>query len=191
MNTHEKINELLVHFVLGELTEQQSSEVTTHLADCKRCSNELKRLEALVECTEQIRELSADKQMCESAKQMIFATIGGEETKQSALRQNVRLAFIWRTITKSPITRLAAAAVIILAISLFIVYLGPSEQVGAPKVLEVSKSPAEMMTAISLTMAYRRGGIEAVEQQCEKAIEMLGPRPATMTVKELLRGSNG
>jgi hypothetical protein len=47
-----------------------------------------------------------------------------------------------------------------------------------------------MMTAMSLTIAYRRGGLEAVEQQCEKAIEMLGPRPKTISVQELLEDFN-
>ena len=98
---------------------------------------------------------------------------------------------IWRTILKSPITKLAAAAVIIVAIGLFIAHRGPGEQPGAPKVSQVAKSPAEMMTAISLTMAYRRGGIEAVEEQCEKALKMLGPRPKSLSVRELLTGTNG
>jgi hypothetical protein len=40
-------------------------------------------------------------------------------------------------------------------------------------------------------MAYRRGGIEAVEQQCEEAVEKLGPQPAKIMVKELLTKSNG
>lgn len=98
---------------------------------------------------------------------------------------------IWRIILKSPITKLAAAAVIIVAIGLFIAHLGPGDQPGAPKVSQVAKSPAEMMTAISLTMAYRRGGIEAVEEQCEKAFEMLGPRPGRITVQEILAELNG
>lgn len=49
MNTHEKINELLAGFVLGELSEQQESEVKMHLAECGQCRTELKRLEALLE----------------------------------------------------------------------------------------------------------------------------------------------
>jgi hypothetical protein len=48
-----------------------------------------------------------------------------------------------------------------------------------------------MLTAMSLTMVYRRGGIEALERQCEQAIEMLGPRPTSLSLKQLLEDSNG
>ena len=71
MNKHERLNKLLVDFVLGELSQQQEAEVRTHLIECHQCSSELKRLEALLECTGHISELSADKRMCESAKQAV------------------------------------------------------------------------------------------------------------------------
>ena len=94
-----------------------------------------------------------------------------------------------RIIILSRMIKLAAAAVIIAGIGL-LVHFGPWEKVDTPIVTKVAKSPIEMMTAMSLTMAYRRGGIEAVEEQSEKAIRMLGPRPANLTVKQLLAGTN-
>ncbi len=97
---------------------------------------------------------------------------------------------IWRIIFKSPITKLAAAAVIIVAIGLFIAYQDSRKQESA-QVVSVSKSPAEMLTVASLNMAYRHGGIEAVERQCDEAIEKLGPQPAKITVKKLLTEFNG
>ncbi len=60
MKEHERINKLLEDFALGELSQQKETEVKTHLAECHQCSIELKRLETLLECTERIRELSAD-----------------------------------------------------------------------------------------------------------------------------------
>jgi hypothetical protein len=83
----------------------------------------------------------------------------------------------------------AAAAVIIVAIGLIavVVHRGPDEQIGS----SFEESPTKMMSAISLTMAYRRGGIEAVDQECEKAIRMFGPKPAGLTVKQLLTKTNG
>jgi len=106
-------------------------------------------------------------------------------TRQASPRQ----PNIWRTILKSPITKLAAAAVIIAGIGLYaiLVHQGPGEQ-PVPKVV---KSPTKMMSAISLTMAYRRGGIEAVDEQCEKVIRMLGPRPLSLTLGQLLAENNG
>ena len=85
--------------------------------------------------------------------------------------------------------KLTAAAVIIVAIGLIAVFVhrDPGEQVGS----SYGQSPTKMMSAISLTMAYRRGGIEAVDQECEKAIRMLGPKPAGLTVKQLLTKTNG
>jgi len=75
MGKHEQINRLLVDYVLGELSQEQLSEIKTHLTECQRCSGEVKRLEALLECTGQMSELSVDEQMCESAKKALFATI--------------------------------------------------------------------------------------------------------------------
>ena len=124
MNTHKKINELLTGFVLEELSQQQRSEVKKHLAECGQCRSELKRLEALLECTSRISELSADKQMCESARQALFAKLESEETKAPTPRPNISLAFIWRTIMKTRITKLAAAAAIIVIAALSISYLG-------------------------------------------------------------------
>jgi hypothetical protein len=83
----------------------------------------------------------------------------------------------------------AAAAVVIVSIGLFavLVHEGPGEQ-SVPKVPE---SPTKMMTAMSLTMAYRRGGIEALDEQCEKAVRILGPRHLRLTLGQLLKETNG
>jgi hypothetical protein len=94
-------------------------------------------------------------------------------------------------ILKKPITKLAAAALIIVTISFLITHLGPSEKADTTDVTTVTKSPADMQTILSLNIAYRRGGIEAVDRQCKKAIEMLGPRPTKITIKQLLTEFNG
>jgi hypothetical protein len=43
-----------------------------------------------------------------------------------------------------------------------------------------------MMTMMSLQAVYRRGGTEALDRQFDKALEMLGPRTTSMSLKELL-----
>jgi len=94
-----------------------------------------------------------------------------------------------RIITLSRMIKLtAAAAVIIVSIS-FYVHQGPGEQNDTTIVLEVAESPAEIMTMKSLKIAYRRGGIEGIENQCEKALKILGPQPASLSLGELLNGS--
>lgn len=97
---------------------------------------------------------------------------------------------IWRTIIKSKITKLTAAAVIIAGVGFFLVHRGPDEQVDTLKISEVTKSPAEMMTVMSLTLAYRKGGMNAVEKQCDQAFKTLGPRPASISVQELFAEFN-
>lgn len=96
---------------------------------------------------------------------------------------------IWWALYQSPITKLAAAAVIIVGIGLlaFYVHQGPGEQ-HPPK---VTASPTKMMTAMSLTMAYRRGGIDAVDRQCEMAVRMLGTKPLRLNLGQLLAENNG
>ncbi len=96
---------------------------------------------------------------------------------------------IHRIILKSPISKLAAA-VIIVAISFFIVRQGPSEQADTT-VSKAAKSPVEMMTALSLERAFRRGGIEAIEKQCKQAFKPIGPRPRRLSVEQILAEFNG
>ncbi len=96
-----------------------------------------------------------------------------------------------RIIILSRMIKLAAAALIIVAISFFIAHQGPSEQGRTTRVLEVAESPSEIMTMRSLTIAYRRGGIEGIENQCEKALKILGPQPASLSLGDLFNGSNG
>ena len=98
---------------------------------------------------------------------------------------------IWVVIFKSSITKIAAAAVVIVAIGLFIAYRGPGEQGDKPRISQTASSPADMMTAMSLTMAYRRGGIEALERQCEQALKMLGSRPISLSLRDIFENSNG
>jgi len=95
-----------------------------------------------------------------------------------------------RIITLSRMMKLtAAAALIIVAISFFIAHQGPSEQGGITRVLEVAESPSEIMTMKSLKIAYSRGGIEGIENQCEKALRILGPQPASLSLGDLFNGS--
>jgi len=97
-----------------------------------------------------------------------------------------------RVIIQNRMIRLvAAAAVIVVVISLFIFYQDSDEQIDTAMASISTKSPAELLTVASLNMAYRRGGIKAVEQQCEEAVDKLGPQPAKITVKELLSEFNG
>ncbi|NIP26841.1 MAG: hypothetical protein GWN67_21455 [Phycisphaerae bacterium] len=104
---------------------------------------------------------------------------------------STRRPSIWRIVCHSPITKLVAAAVIIVAIGFFIVHQRPSEQDDTTTVSKVTKSPVELMTAISLERAFRRGGIEAVEKQCREVFKPIGPRPRSLSFEQILAEFNG
>lgn len=111
----------------------------------------------------------------------------------SAEKARTRRQSIWRAVCQSPITKIAAAAVITVAIGLIAVFVHrrPGEKPDNNKVSEIAKSPIEMMTAMSLERAFRRGGIEAVEDQCRKAFRTIGPRPGSLSVEQILAEFNG
>ncbi len=94
-------------------------------------------------------------------------------------------------ILRSRTAKLATAAVILVAVGLMMVYRNPPAPQQPPQTVSVAKSPAEMLTAMSLNIAWRRGGIEAVDEQSSKAFEMLGSQPAKASIQELLLELNG
>ena len=154
MSKHENINELLVDFALGELSQRQEAEVKTHLTECPQCSNELKRLEALLERTGSIRELSSNEQTCDSAKQAIFAAVESEEIKLAS-----RPVSIWRTIMKSPVTKLAAAAVIVIAVFIVINQFGDS--------IDGTTTAFAQITENMKKMSWMHGVVETTGERLE------------------------
>ena len=147
MSTHEQIKELLTDYALRELPEQKSSEVKQHLADCQQCRTELKKLEAVLECADSMKELPADEQAFESAKESLLEAVADEETKQPTPRPTIRLDLIWSTIMKSRITKLAAA-VIIIAVLASLPFLGGKDSgIALATVLErINQTNAYMYT---------------------------------------------
>jgi len=97
---------------------------------------------------------------------------------------------IVRIVARSRAAGLGAAAAIIIAVGLLMIQSTPPEQAHAPT-RNVAKSPADMLSVMSLSMAYRRGGIEAMDDQSNEAFEMLGSQPAKVSIQELLTESNG
>ncbi len=100
-------------------------------------------------------------------------------------RPSTRPFGLLRSLIRHRITQVAAAAAIMIIIGLLIAYPGPGEQE------QVVKSPAEMVTAMSYRMAYRDGGMEAVEKQCDEAVKLLGPSRASSSLGDLAGDLNG
>ncbi len=97
----------------------------------------------------------------------------------------------WLIIAKSRFTKFAAAAVIIIGVGFFIRFNPPAEQIDDTAVVAVGKTPAQMVSLASLNLAYRRGGMEAVDKQYEKAFKRTGPRPVKLTIEDLFAELNG
>ncbi len=80
---------------------------------------------------------------------------------------------VWRIIVQRPLAKFAVAAVIIVAVGLLLTHHSRNKRAEKPEIAQTLKSPAEMLTIASLNLAYRRGGMEAAEQQSRKALKLV------------------
>jgi hypothetical protein len=115
MRTHEKIKDQLIDFVLGELGEERSQSVREHAAACSNCRDEIERLKALFDCTEKLKHVSVDENLCASADQRILTLTADEKQKPKTLRPSFGLKLLKGTFMKNRMTKLAAAAAIVIA----------------------------------------------------------------------------
>jgi len=81
---------------------------------------------------------------------------------------------------------LTAAAVIIVVISLFLGRNGHTPDIPAPTPPET-----RLISMMSLRASYQRGGFDALDKQFRETLDMLGPRSSSVSMKELLEGTNG
>lgn len=86
----------------------------------------------------------------------------------------------------------AAAAVLAIAIPLLMLQPEPSQQIVVQD--PVQASPVKQLNMLSLTLAYHRGGIEAVDRQSSQAYAELGTQRGEtkgLSMQELLSEGNG
>jgi len=96
------------------------------------------------------------------------------------------------TILRSRTMRLAAAAAVTIAVTALL--LTPDRRTpnrSAPQPQLIAQSPTMMVSMMSLRMAYQRGGWEALDRQFRDTLGQLGPGPSSLSMKQLLEGSNG
>ena len=88
------------------------------------------------------------------------------------------------------LAKITAAAVIILAVSLFVDYRRPGNQINdsdTSKVVPASASPSEMMSVISLNLIFRDGDMEAIEKHLDKAERKTKPKlKEHLTIDQLI-----
>ncbi|MBN1505627.1 MAG: hypothetical protein JW955_02205 [Sedimentisphaerales bacterium] len=79
---------------------------------------------------------------------------------------------------------LAVAAAIAVAVGLFV--LGRNGRGPGPLPEPTVKSQAQqMMSMMSLRMAYRRGGLDALDRQLQDTLNEFGPRSSSVPIQEL------
>ena len=98
---------------------------------------------------------------------------------------------IWRIIIKNRIVQLAAAAVVLIAVCWFAVSNKtepvPQKTKESMVTVKPQKTPAELTSVISLNMAFRDGGMDAVERQFQKAgKKVCSKSKERLTIEQLL-----
>jgi hypothetical protein len=91
--------------------------------------------------------------------------------------------------------RLLVRAAAVIAIVAFVILLThrQSDKRVEPTVATFveDRSPAKMLSVPSLSLAYSRGGLDAVDEQSKKAFKLLGQKNTNVSIGELLNENNG
>lgn len=124
-----------------------------------------------------------DKQVLDDS----FAAM--EETfraKSKACQLSVR-----SVILQNRTMKLAAAAVIIVVTGLLLTRDRQRPNGTGQEHQLVAQSPTKMVSMMSLRMAYQRGGLDALDRQFRETLNVLGPGSSSLSMQQLLEGSNG
>ncbi|MHC4354528.1 MAG: hypothetical protein ACYS0H_17630 [Planctomycetota bacterium] len=113
-----------------------------------------------------------------------FEVLLSRRVKAGSSHQSSRL----RIALGNPIAKLAAAATVMIAV-LFVVERIRREPEPTQRGRQAA-SAVEMATAISLERAYRRGGMEAVEDQCRKVFGTTAGESTSPSILQLLGEQN-
>jgi hypothetical protein len=100
-------------------------------------------------------------------------------------RPNVR-RFLWAR----QLVRIAAV-IAVAAIVIFFTSRRPEKRIESAIIAKPPQSPAMMLSRLSLMLAYNRGGLDAVDEQCERAFKLLGHKTNKVSINELLNENNG
>ena len=99
---------------------------------------------------------------------------------------------VHRIIIRSRMMKLtAAAAVIIVAVGLFLSRGRHTPSGPATKHRPVAQSTVKKMSLMSLRMAYQRGGFDELDRQFRDTLDVMGQRSLSISMQELLEGVNG
>ena len=96
----------------------------------------------------------------------------------------------WSTVVRSRIAQVATVLIVLSAICLFILSdKGEFEQheTTGSEIAVISKTPAELVSLVSLNIVFRNGDMEAVEKQLDKAEREKKPKlKERLTIDQLI-----
>ena len=92
----------------------------------------------------------------------------------------------WKTIYKG----LAAVVAVIVVVSLLLSrnQQKPHGLVAKPPL--ITQSPVKIISMASMRITYQRGGFDGLDKQFQDTLDVLGPRSSSVSIQELLEGSN-
>jgi len=119
----DECREKLVDYIEGFLPEQEAQQLQSHLGQCSQCRTELDQLTAL---GQRLTSDAKNRQSADVENRVINRIIceQNKQLKEAAVKK--RQSFLWRIIMKARITKLAAAAVILIAVLIGINQFGGS-----------------------------------------------------------------
>ena len=97
---------------------------------------------------------------------------------------------IWKAIFEKPAAQVAIAAAAILVVGLLLGRGRQNPVEPAGKSPPIVQSPAKIISMASMRMAYRQGGMDALDKQFGDTLDVLGSLSSSVSVQELLEGSN-
>jgi hypothetical protein len=115
--------ERLIAYVEGLLTESQEQAIASHLKGCPVCQDELAEVTRLRNRLVANGKVLAESELEDKVLNRIFREQSLKLRKVSKLNEQLQL---WRKIMKSRITKVAAAAVIVIAVVLSLTFLNKS-----------------------------------------------------------------
>jgi hypothetical protein len=153
--------ELLVCYIERLLDEQQSETVRQHLTDCAACRAQLQQTKALQNRLIADGCLIGQNDIENSVMDRIVREQAFQLRKANQVKQGVN---VWRIIMKSPITKLAAAAVIIIAVLAGIYFItGKTPSVTCCAWAQIADKVEQLKTCVCSMRVKQTGGPQGTQ----------------------------
>ena len=135
----EKMQDKIVDYILGTLSQEDCDVLNEHIAVCSKCRQYMQTLKAEKSL---LREFAGTLDMgMEPREERLTKAI----TSYSQGNQ-IKLPLTWRTFVQSKISKLAVAAVLLIAVGYF------TGKLLSPRSLDVQKLQAALETSLKLSL---------------------------------------